>query len=1183
MMPNWTESQRKAIETQNRSLLVSAGAGSGKTTVLTERILRRLIAGGDVSRLLVVTFTKAAASDMKEKLYAALSRAIAENPTDRHLRGQLYRLSGARICTIHSFCYELIRRHFAVLGLSPKVRVADAAECAILSKRCVSETLEHFYQTGGEDFFALLGNFDSEKSDEPFVKLLLSCYDRIRAYPDYLGFLDEVADKLRCERENAARDGIFATEAGRLVCKESVRVLGRMLDKARALLEFVSATADSERQIAPVEGLLEQLGALSEAPERGYTALRDALGAFAPPRLYTLKMDPDQAELLKAGKTEIVDAVRKLQKDYFALPEDEAAADFAKTADIFAPLIAVLRDYDARFSAAKHERKVVDFSDLEHLTVRLLTERHEEGYVRTPLCRKLQSEFDELCIDEYQDVNRLQDLIFASVARNDNRFMVGDVKQSIYRFRNAEPEIFESYRNDYDGGNTGETVFLRENFRCNRCITEFVNAVLTPVYTKENTGSDYASEALIFAKPGPDVRLPVQAALCVLGEDGKQSDGVAAEAAYVASEIRRLVAEERLQNGERIRYSDIAILFRTVRGFSEPYENALERCGIPVRTERADAFMTRPEIELALALLKAVDNPADDIAVAAAMRSPIYRFTADELFRIARFADAGCFYDKVRGYASVWRNRTRVRGAVYRRKALPSPPLFRAAPAFFSVLGRNVSLPLAEKCLAFTRELAGLRAQARGMTSHAFLWLLYSRTGLPAIAAADEDGEKKAANLRTLYSFAEAFESSSYKGLSAFLDHFADIYDSYSAGPDASFSPSGEDCVRLMSVHKSKGLEFPVCFVVGLGKAINVSDTRDRFMIDPSFGVAFKLREGDGVRTRDTLLRRAAAVAERQKLLCEELRALYVALTRGRERLYVTATVGYDALETDVDFADTRAAVDWLVPVLRKPVPSMFNCRILDSGYTGRTAPSPQPVAAADVALQQAALAAVGYVYPHARACGVAAKMSVSELRRGLLEDDEYTHTVRRSDFSRRPAFLGGQEVRPAERGTANHVFMQFASFDRVERDGVRAEILRLLADRMLTPEQAGMIESAALEIFFASPLYTRMRASPALYREKRFTVSEDAVRLTGESGDRVLIQGVVDCFFENESGGFTVVDYKTDAVPATADGERKLIKRHALQLRYYCRAVASMTGRPVTEALLWSFALGKALPVAVE
>lgn len=583
----------------------------------------------------------------------------------------------------------------------------------------------------------------------------------------------------------------------------------------------------------------------------------------------------------------------------------------------------------------------------------------------------------------------------------------------------------------------------------------------------------------------------------MLGEDGKQSDGVAAEAAYVASEIRRLVAEERLQNGERIRYSDIAILFRTVRGFSEPYENALERCGIPVRTERADAFMNRPEIELALALLKAVDNPADDIAVAAAMRSPIYRFTADELFRIARFADAGCFYDKVRGYASVWRNRTRVRGAVYRRKALPSPPLFRAAPAFFSVLGRNVSLPLAEKCLAFTRELAGLRAQARGMTSHAFLWLLYSRTGLPAIAAADEDGEKKAANLRTLYSFAEAFESSSYKGLSAFLDHFADIYDSYSAGPDASFSPSGEDCVRLMSVHKSKGLEFPVCFVVGLGKAINVSDTRDRFMIDPSFGVAFKLREGDGVRTRDTLLRRAAAVAERRKLLCEELRALYVALTRGRERLYVTATVGYDALETDVDFADTRAAVDWLVPVLRKPVPSMFNCRILDSGYTGRTAPSPQPVAAADVALQQAALAAVGYVYPHARASGVAAKMSVSELRRGLLEDDEYTHTVRRSDFSRRPAFLGGQEVRPAERGTANHVFMQFASFDRVERDGVRAEILRLLADRMLTPEQAGMIEPAALEIFFASPLYTRMRASPALYREKRFTVSEDAVRLT--------------------------------------------------------------------------------------
>ena len=1182
-MPVWTESQKRAIETQNRSLLISAGAGSGKTTVLTERILRRLVGGGSVDRLLVVTFTKSAAADMKEKLYAALSRAIAARPNDRHLRSQLYRLSGARICTIHSFCYELIRRNFASLGLSPKVRVADSAECAILSKRCITETLEHFYETGSDDFFALLGNFDSEKSDEPFVKLLLSCYDRIRAYPDYLGFLDQVAAGLEDERDRAAQDGVFATAAGRIVRQESARILERTLEKARALLDFVSTVAVSERNIAPIEALADGLETLSGALEQGYDAFRDALGGFAPPRLYTLQMDVDAAELLKKGKTEIVDSVRKLQKDCYALPEADAAADFAATARLFRPLVGVLRDYDARFSAAKRERRLVDFSDLEHLTARLLAERHEEGYVRTPLCRKLQDAFDEICIDEYQDVNRLQDLIFSSVSKADNRFMVGDVKQSIYRFRNAEPEIFESYRRAYDGGVEGETVFLRENFRCNRCITEFVNAVLTPVYTPENTGSDYASEALIFAKPGPDDRLPVQAALCVLDEEENQADGVAAEAAYVAAEIRRLVAEERLQNGERIRYSDIAVLFRTVRGFSEPYENALERCGVPVRTERADEFLARPEIELALSLLKAVDNPADDIAVAAAMRSPIYRFTADELFQIARFADAGCFYDKVRGFASVWRNHTRVRSAVYRRTAVQPSGTRRAAPAFFAVRGRALSLPLAEKCLAFTRELADLRAQARGMTSHAFLWLLYSRTGLTAIAAADEDGEKKSANLRMLYSFAEAFESSSYKGLSAFLDHFADIYDSYSAGPDASFSPGGEDCVRLMSVHKSTGLEFPVCFVVGLGKAINVSDTRDRFMIDPAFGAAFKLREGDGVRTRDTLLRRAAAIAERKKLLCEELRALYVALTRGRERLYVTATVEAGASEADVGFADTRAPVDWLLPVLRKPSPSVFNCRILDGGSTGRFAPATPSAADADEAAAQAAREAAAYEYPHTRAPGVAAKMSVSELRRGLLEDDDYTHTIRRSDFSRRPAFLGGQAARPAERGTANHVFMQFADFDRVDAAGVRAELNRLLEIRMLSPEQAALVDTAALETFFASALYRRMRVSPALYREKRFTVSEDGARLTGESGDRVLIQGVVDCFFKNETGGFTVVDYKTDALPDTPEGARRLVERHALQLRYYCRAVASMTGRPVTEACLWSFALGRALPVEVE
>ena len=271
-MPVWTESQKRAIETQNRSLLISAGAGSGKTTVLTERILRRLVGGGSVDRLLVVTFTKSAAADMKEKLYAALSRAIAARPNDRHLRSQLYRLSGARICTIHSFCYELIRRNFASLGLSPKVRVADSAECAILSKRCITETLEHFYETGSDDFFALLGNFDSEKSDEPFVKLLLSCYDRIRAYPDYLGFLDQVAAGLEDERDRAAQDGVFATAAGRIVRQESARILERTLEKARALLDFVSTVAVSERNIAPIEALADGLETLSGALPPGRTS-----------------------------------------------------------------------------------------------------------------------------------------------------------------------------------------------------------------------------------------------------------------------------------------------------------------------------------------------------------------------------------------------------------------------------------------------------------------------------------------------------------------------------------------------------------------------------------------------------------------------------------------------------------------------------------------------------------------------------------------------------------------------------------------------------------------------------------------------------------------------------------------------------------------------------------------------
>ena len=1184
-MNEWTPSQRDAIETKNTDLLVSAGAGSGKTSVLTERLVRRITEGGDIGRMLVVTFGNAAASDIRDKLREELTRAYAAQPANRHLRNQLYRLSDARVCTVHSFCLEIIKNNFSLLGASPRLRVADGAERAVISRRSADECVEWFFENGGDDFFGLVSNFDDEKSDGGFVELIMSIYDKIRSYPDYLGFLDRTSAALAGDVSAAESGGVFACSAGSVIRGETRRLLGKALTLSRKLTEFAELTAVSERNIAPCEEVGRQIELLFCALENGYSAFREAVRSYSVPPLYTRGMDAEQAEVLKREKEKIKKYVDRIA---FLYTRDEAAviSDIAKTAGLLDVFSRVIKKYDELYSKAKRRISAADFPDLEHMALALLAVKEGDGgYSPTPVCLHIRENTDEIYIDEYQDINALQDLIFTLVSRGGNRFMVGDVKQSIYRFRNAEPDIFLAYRNAFEDGKKGRCITLRENFRCGRCIIDFVNAVFSPVYTKENTGTDYKKEALVFSKGGSGPDIPVRAALCDLSGGANTEEGVAAEARFVAGEIKRLVSEGYLPDGKKISYSDIAVLFRSVKGLAEPFEKEFRRAGIPFQSAGSTSLMQRPEIQLALSVLKAVDNPSDDIAVAATMRSPVFSFTAEELYEIARCSDAVCFYDKVIAYTAPYRNANRARGKRWRPaggRRLPRAGVRNVrcgAPVPLKI--KKADMELSKKCCGFVGELVYLRTVARGCASHTMIWTVLERCSLSAIAESDDDGVRKTTALRRLYALAYEFEKNSFKGLSAFLDHFDSICEGYAAdGPEISFSPSGEDCVRLMSVHKSKGLEFPVCFVAGLGKKFNFKDTSAPFLLDPSYGAAFRLREGAVPGVRDTLLRRAAAVSERKKLICDELRILYVALTRGRDILYVSASVK-DPDCGRPDFEDTKSYADWLVPALKLMPANMADVRLIDplspegAEETGFSAP-PAPAGNGDAS--EAAAAAAGYDYPYAAACASVAKMSVSELRKGLLDDSDYERVSKPADFESLPSFISGASPDPALRGTANHLFMQFASFDNVDANGVEAEIERLCGINMISAEQARLIDVASAEKFFAGPLYAEMRASRALYREKRFTVSESDGRFVPVPGEAVLIQGVVDCFYLNPDGTFTVVDYKTDRVPDSPQGEELLRRRHSLQLGYYCRAVSRMTGRPVSAAYLYSFPLGRAV-----
>ena len=1106
---------------------------------------------------------------LKEKLYAALSRAIAARPNDRHLRSQLYRLSGARICTIHSFCYELIRRNFASLGLSPKVRVADSAECAILSKRCITETLEHFYETGGDDFFALLGNFDSEKSDEPFVKLLLSCYDRIRAYPDYLGFLDQVAAGLEDERDRAAQNGVFATAAGRIVRQESARILERTLEKARALLDFVSTVAVSERNIAPIEALADGLETLSGALEQGYDAFRDALGGFAPPRLYTLQMDVDAAELLKKGKTEIVDSVRKLQKDCYALPEADAAADFAATARLFRPLVGVLRDYDARFSAAKRERRLVDFSDLEHLTARLLAERHEEGYVRTPLCRKLQDAFDEICIDEYQDVNRLQDLIFSSVSKADNRFMVGDVKQSIYRFRLADPTIFlekyEKYADAPQPEGVPRRVFLRESFRSRPEVVDAVNAVFGCLMSKGLGELDYDERAALRAGLEHPGVVPVPELVLVPtpgAEEGEERpDKTAVEAAQAARMMRRLVeGGARVMDGGSPRplgYGDIAVLLRSVNVSGPAWRRALSREGVPVEAGSSGGFFESAEVSVMLSLLALIDNPRQDVALVSVLSSALFGFSADELTRIRLRRPEGDLYAALRSCA-----------------------------------GEDA------KVRDFLERLDGLRDLARDAELAELLREVCGRLDCFAVCAAMPEGEARRARLQRLFELARDFEKRGWRGLHRFLDWTASMR---SRGEEPAFpEEGGSGAVRIMSIHRSKGLEFPVVFIGGTARSFNLADTRESVLMHPQLGLGPKLTDAARGIEYPTLARRAVARRLERELLSEELRLLYVAMTRARERLFITCALpdpearieklapGASARMPAQALLAMRCAADWLISAALGTGCRALNLSIAaPDGELDRvevkntrpqaaepeTGPEEESPAVPDLA------ARLDWIYPHRGAERLPSKLTATELKSLDGPDEEAAPLLPRTARRfRKPELEGaGRRLDAAERGTAAHLALRYLDLGRIGSAAeARAELDRLAAEGRLSPLEAGAVDAAALARFAASEIGRKIASSPRVLREFPFALLCGAERFfAGAEGEELLLQGVVDCcLFEPD--GLVIVDYKTDRISAAEAPERA--GRYASQLESYAWAMSQITGRSVKAKLVYFLRPGEAV-----
>lgn len=1123
----YTDSQKRAIESRGSDVLVSAGAGSGKTTVLTERIISRIKEGCGIEDFLVVTFTNSAAADLKEKLYGRIAKLCSDEPSNMRYRRQLYLLSGADICTIDAFCLKHVRRSATALGYGG-ASVGDEALCNSLLCESAEAALDEMCDADDSAADLLLDNFASHKSDDGLIQTAVKLYGKLRSYPFYADWLEETVRLYTEETNEFSYESFFNLPHGMAVKRELEAVLERMCENASALYDFAATEKESEF----ADKVCRTAEAVKSAVEQGYAAFYAAMST-----LPKFKRPNGSDGAYKASYEVFTGGLKELKA--YLRSEEELSTEYKRTASVLWALKSYVLKTDALYTAEKKRRGIMDFADAEQIFLGLLLEKTPDGYVKTGLCRRLSAAYKEVFVDEYQDVSPLQDALFMAIGQG-KRFMVGDAKQSIYAFRNAYPDLFLSYRNSFaDSANAnGERIFLKENFRCDKPVIDFCNYLFGKIYNEKTAGSDYKSEALVFGKD-TEGGVPVQVRIF------ENSDGTR-EADEVADEAARLIMSGTVP-------SDIAVLVRKNSAIPV-YAKALADRGIAVSaTAGKDELLSMPEVLFAASLLRVVDNPTDDISLAAVLRSPAFCFTAEELTEIRHGGIS--LYDDLRRAAKGKR-------AVYCRYRFKAAELPKVKIKTRPTVLWGTSDALSEKCALFLKRLELYRTKSLILPVHKLLWFLYDDVRIFEFAPQGRESAYRR-NLFSFYSLAMGAESGGYKGVSVFTDYLRQL-EKQDSSPKADPNCDG-DGVRVMTVHGSKGLEFPVVFVSAYGGKMNKADRKSPFVINYKSGISIKLKEQAEATKQSTLLRDIELAVEDRRCVAEEIRVLYVALTRAKKRLYLTASASASAEGKVSKYSDL------FVNTLASGDEMFYNMDMVDCS-------SAEPSAAVTVEASDADLPCDIELPRLDGALPAAvvqrAKYSASSLKQDA--DGRFVPVPEAMLTDREPTFatenFGGALV-----GTANHLFMQYADFARAETDVV-AEADRLVARGFVSAAERELMDTNAIARFFKSRLYAEIKCSPKVYREKRFSSLMSARFFSGADGESVMVQGVIDCFFENADGTYSLVDYKTDS--ARLGDEALLVTRHKAQLDLYRMYIEKLTGRSVKYSYIYSFALGKAIAI---
>ena len=1258
----FTEDQQRVIDLRNCNILVSAAAGSGKTAVLVERIVE-LVSGSacdsaqavDIDRLLIVTFTNAAAAQMRERVTKALSDRVEAEPDNEHIKKQLMLIHNAKIMTIHSFCLYLIKNHFNDIGLDPDFRTADEGEMRLLKQEVLSELLEEQFAQGRQEFTDCVEYFAYDGREKRLEELIERLYTFSESYP----FPEKWLRQHRMDYHVETFEELVKTEwfAGMMQeisvllqeCKEQEEAALKVCEEPDGPYFYAAALEQDQKLIAGLEQELSRVvQAASESEqsvspaEMDVSAAKDAFEALAA-RVQAIsyaRMAPKKDDSVSAKKRELVKAMRErvknllgtLSEKYFASSPQQWLAECRQADAALCELVDLALLFGERLTEKKREKNLLDFEDMEHLALQILLKEKENGQmVPSDTALEYREQFAEILIDEYQDSNLVQEFLLQSISGEDdgrfNRFMVGDVKQSIYKFRLARPELFlEKFATYQKEDGSCVRVDLKQNFRSRHEVTDCVNDLFLQLMHRELGGVEYDADAALYpaaqfpeaddtaadaqekgaalggeekqgsdAPEGEDCEAstaysPYGPELCIAAISGeKGEDPKELEAKMIAGKIREIVGKLPVRDSESgqlrpARYQDIVILLRTTSGWDETYKKILEENAVPVFVTSKTGYFAATEVQTVLNFLRVLNNPLQEIPLFGVLKSVLFGFSDAQLATLRALDETGkrCLYDCVKLAAGEGESGEDSVGYGSRSDCADAP--------------------LREKCCSFLSFLNRYREYAVYLPIHKLMEQFLEETGYLYTVSALPGGVQRRINVEMLLTRAESFEKTSYSGLFHFIRYMEQLEKYDIDYGETGASDENADVVRIMSIHKSKGLEFPVCFVSGLSKRFNRQDSAAPVLMDMDLGLAIDWVDPTARIRHTTLKKNVLARKLNADSMGEELRVLYVALTRAEEKLILTGTCKEDKLPQEdaaqgaygysaLRLQEASSYYDLVLPAWQSAGRRIQICtqeELLQAelvraslGYNSRQKlleEAGKEPEAAELALCER----LQKPYAHENLAGLFVKTTVSELKKeGMQEEaaEGLTLFPEEEVVPYLPQFVKEQEetVSGTTRGSAYHRLLEIFPFERQENwtaAKIRTVIEECKADRRLSEEYAAAINVYKIRAFLQTPLAARMAKAAKnnrLHREQPFVLGLSANRLNTDfpEDETVLIQGIIDVYLEEEDG-IVLADYKTDLVK----DPKELIWRYRVQLDYYEEALVRLTGKCVKEKLIYSFGL---------